>query len=710
MERFTINYSTKNIPLPSKKLYLKSLTEKVEKVIKRMRWKVFFHDKEDNESNDDANTNFGFKTHKCPPQHLDITNFENDLLEMIQNINFKTVHNEFQDRLRNDIKTITSSNKAFIPADKTRNFYEMNKESHDKLFTESITKTYRKSDPATYDQINNEAKSIAKDLGISEKAKCLAKSTAFITLKDHKEDFSNNPKCRLINPAKPEIGKVSKTTIEIINKAVREQSKVNQWHNTDDVITWFKKIENKQNHTFVQFDIEEFYPSISKQLLEDSLSHATQYTSIPENDKNIIMHSRKSLLFTGNQQWIKKEGDPNFDVTMGSFDGAELCELVGLYILHHLSQRYGIDTSGLYRDDGLCCFENTSGPQSDRIKKDLVKLFKDVFDLRITIQTNLKVVDFLDVTFNLSNGTYQPYSKPNSQPTYVNVHSNHPPNIIGRIPKMISDRINRISSNEQIFDRAAPFYNDALATSGYKEKLTFDKKPLKTKRPRSRNIIWFNPPYSLNVKTNVAKLFLNIVDKNFPKKHRLHKLFNRNNLKVSYSCLPNIASVISSHNKKVLADTTKTTTALCNCRNKQLCPLDGNCRDKHVIYKCTIKSSTNDEGTNYIGLTENTFKERWYQHKNSFKYEHKENATELSKYVWSLQKKSITPILSWEIIDHARPYSNGGKSCNLCLTEKYHIITAKQKLLNKRTELVSTCRHVNKYLLKNYKSTPPDRF
>ena len=290
---------------------------------------------------------------------------------------------------------------------------------------------------------------------------------------------------------------------------------------------------------------------------------------------------------------------------------------------------------------------------------------------------------------------------------YVNTHSNHPPNIIKRIPDMISDRTSNISSNKEVFDRFSKFYNDALDKSGYKKKITFNKIPKSTNRPRQRKTIWFNPPYSLNVKTNVAKKFLKIVDKNFPKKHRFHKLFNRNNMKFSYSCLPNISSIISSHNKKVLSNTPPVTNA-CNCRKKELCSQNGKCREKQVIYQCHVKSPEDDQGVYYIGLTENTFKERWYQHKTSFKYEHKANSTELSKYVWGLQKRNITPTLSWEIIDRARPYTNGSKTCSLCLTEKFHIITSQKKFLNKRSELVSTCRHGNKYLLKNYKVVHPD--
>ena len=131
--------------------------------------------------------------------------------------------------------------------------------------------------------------------------------------------------------------------------------------------------------------------------------------------------------------------------------------------------------------------------------------------------------------------------------------------------------------------------------------------------------------------------------------------------------------------------------------------MSGNCLDKHLIYQCTVKSSPDDEGVNYIGLTENTFKTRWNQHKHTFRYESKANSTELSKYVWKLQSKNIVPLLSWKVIDHAKPYKNGGKSCNLCMTEKYHIITSKDKIINKRTELISTCRHMSKFLLKTLK-------
>ena len=120
----------------------------------------------------------------------------------------------------------------------------------------NISKTYRKTNNKAYNSINKEAKAIAEGFEIGDRVDCLAKTNAFITLKDHKENFRSNPKCRLINPAKSEIGKVSKLFIENINTKVRELSSVNQWRDSDAVISWFQNIKNKSKCIFIQFDIE----------------------------------------------------------------------------------------------------------------------------------------------------------------------------------------------------------------------------------------------------------------------------------------------------------------------------------------------------------------------------------------------------------------------------------------------------------------------
>ena len=135
---------------------------------------------------------------------------------------------------------------------------------------------------------------------------------------------------------------------------------------------------------------------------------------------------------------------------MGSYDGAELRELVGLYLLDLLTKEFGKQNIGLYRDDGLSCFENISGPDSEKIKKKLFKIFKSN-GLSITVECNLIVTDFLDVTLDLKSVTYCPYRKPNNKLFYINKHSNHPPLIINEIPSMFWNvTINTISYSTDI--------------------------------------------------------------------------------------------------------------------------------------------------------------------------------------------------------------------------------------------------------------------
>ena len=137
---------------------------------------------------------------------------------------------------------------------------------------------------------------------------------AFITLKDHKEDFINRPKCRLINPAKPEIGKISKHHLDEINSAIRSKTKLNQWRSTASVISWFMNVPHKPSSRFLKFDIVSFYPSISEALIKKAIDFAQKFVGVKQETVDIIMHCRKSLLFTGQNAWIK-QNNPNFDVT-----------------------------------------------------------------------------------------------------------------------------------------------------------------------------------------------------------------------------------------------------------------------------------------------------------------------------------------------------------------------------------------------------------
>ena len=97
---------------------------------------------------------------------------------------------------------------------------------------------------------------------------------------------------------------------------------------------------------------------------------------------------------------------------------------------------------------------------------------------------------------------------------------------------MISNRISENSCDKNHFDKAAPDYNIALKNSRFNENVTYIPSPFK-RQTRKRKIIWFNPPYSANVKTNVGKIFTRVVDKHFPCHHKYYKLFNRNSIKLS---------------------------------------------------------------------------------------------------------------------------------------------------------------------------------
>ena len=165
-------------------------------------------------------------------------------------------------------------------------------------------------------------------------------------------------------------------------------------------------------------------------------------------------------------------------------------------------------------------------------------------------------------------------------------------------------------------------------------------------------------------------------------------------------------TIISKHNKKILSnnDTNDGNDKLCNCRSQQNCPLDNKCLTTSLIYNAQITSTTANQTTtkNYIGLTEGTFKQRYTQHKSTFTHRKLSNKTELSKYIWQLKDSNTSFTTKWSIIARARPYHNSSKRCDLCLAEKLHIIKrSNSNLLNKRSELVSKCRHENKFYLKN---------
>ena len=151
----------------------------------------------------------------------------------------------------------------------------------------------------------------------------IAKREAFITLKDHKENFENSLLCRLINLAKSEMGLVSKRILDSINGRLKENLDVTLWKKLVAVIEWFRSIEMKENCTFTNFDIVEFYPTISEDLLNSAISFGKRHFKFTSKEVDIIHHSTKSLLFSDDKASMKKQGSGLFDVAMGSYEGAE---------------------------------------------------------------------------------------------------------------------------------------------------------------------------------------------------------------------------------------------------------------------------------------------------------------------------------------------------------------------------------------------------
>ena len=227
--------------------------------------------------------------------------------------------------------------------------------------------------------------------------------------------------------------------------------------------------------------------------------------------------------------------------------------------------------------------------------------------------------------------------------------------------------------------------------------------PDTTKKPkkRQRKITWFNPPYNLDVQTNIAAKFLKMVRRHFPKNHQLHKIFNRNTLKVNYSTTRNIAKHIVKHNNTVMKKNNREReTRLCNCRRPEDCPLNVECLVGPVVCEATVKTDTNTK--KYIGSTGGTFKGRYNNHKHSLRNRNA-NSTTFSTYVWALKDAGKSCEISWKVVAKATTYLAGSKYCDVCLTEKMHIMLADpNESLNLRTEILNKCCHMAKFKLKNF--------
>ena len=196
----------------------------------------------------------------------------------------------------------------------------------------------------------------------------------------------------------------------------------------------------------------------------------------------------------------------------------------------------------------------------------------------------------------------------------------------------------------QIFTNNIRTYSDTLKRCGFQEKPAFIPEtpfsPNANERRKNRcKIIWFNPPYSINVKTNIDKVlyYLNILDKDSPLitsppppfTHLFHKSFNKNTVKIIYSCMHNMKSIISAHNRSILNP--PKSNCGCNRSDNLNCPLQNQCLTLNIVYQANVSDNLDNEKMVSSGESETPFKERYGNHVRDSKYERYSNATELSK-------------------------------------------------------------------------------
>ena len=216
-----------------------------------------------------------------------------------------------------------------------------------------------------------------------------------------------------------------------------------------------------------------------------------------------------------------------------------------------------------------------------------------------------KTVDFLDITLDLTTKTYKPFSKPNNTPLYIHVDGNHPPSIIKNLPESNNRRLCSISSNQQVFDKVSEPYKKALRESGHQYKLEY--KDVQTTSGKS----------NIDVATKVGKNFFRLIQNCFKPEHPLRPILNKNTIKLSYSCMPNVQQKISAKNKRILNQQEKIRHRECNCRKNTQRPMEGKCLTTGVIYQASVTTLNDNKVETYIIYT---FKIRYNSHTRSWRY------------------------------------------------------------------------------------------
>ena len=355
---------------------------------------------------------------------------------------------------------------------------------------------------------------------------------------------------------------------------------------------------------------------------------------------------------------------------------------------------------GLYRDNGLFILRKINKKQTDRVRKKITSIFRSI-NFKIEIVTSLTEVD---VTFNLENNTYRRYKKPNDKLIHIDVSSNYSPQIKKQLTKIISDRLSRNSSNADIFNNTKLKYEEALKKCGHTTKLTYttpNHEKSNIRRKRQRKIIWFNPPFILDVSTNVEKILLNLIEKHFTRSSKLHKIFNKNTVRVSYSCTQNMSQIIKGHNKKIVQKETQETLE-CNCRVKTDCPLNCDCRKESVIYNVQQQPVTRIKFVlDWLSSKNRGFMTMSNLLKTSFMPTVVPSEVIYGK--WKKKKCNTSPYMG-NLTNYESIFQYNKKVLFMPLQESSDHYLSISGWTIRQSELVTKCRHENKFLLKNFNS------
>ena len=220
-----------------------------------------------------------------------------------------------------------------VKSDKTGNLYYVSTKLYKKLMINNLTSNHSIASIDPTININNEAALLLNDRKVkNKKIPKYQKSEAFLTIKDHKPNFPYKISCRTINPSKSHIGKWTKVILQNHIEEIRSKSELLQWKNSNDVIDWFQNINDKKHKCFINFDIKNFYPSINKVHLLKAIEFSKKYTDFTDDEIELIMHTCQTVVYYDNRMWTKSSNNEHFDIAMGSYHGAEVCDLVGLFI------------------------------------------------------------------------------------------------------------------------------------------------------------------------------------------------------------------------------------------------------------------------------------------------------------------------------------------------------------------------------------------